>query len=71
MSVQVKCRILRETDLALKLSQMQGEKEVVCWVLRSKCEHASKGPQQADGSRDATITMEGWLARVNQLETED
>ena len=44
---------------------------VQCWVPRSQCEHISKGPPFADGSRDATVTLPGWLARDKNLNWEE
>ena len=73
MSATVKCRILRETHAAVFLEQPQPDqgRTVQCWIPRSVCERLSKGPRQGDGSRDATITMAGWLADKHNLETED
>ena len=72
MSVQVKCRILRETEQAVQVCQENGtDRPVICWVARSQCDHISKGPVQPDGSRDGVVTMPEWLANVNQLEEED
>ena len=71
MSAIIKCRIMRETEMGVLIRQTidgLGSREV--WIPRSQCEHLSKGPMQPDGSRDATITMAGWLAEQHSLETE-
>lgn len=72
MSVQVKCRLLRETDRALLLQQLgDNGAGIECWIARSQCDHISKGALAPDGSRDATVTMPQWLADRHKLETED
>lgn len=71
-TVEVKCRIVRETERALLIQQplpdQHGTRE--CWIARSECHHISKGPLGADGSRDGTVRMSAWLAQVNALEIE-
>jgi len=73
MSVQIKCRILRETEAAILIEQAHPEAHgsIECWLPRSQCDHLSKGPVRPDGSRDATITLAAWLAEKHDLETED
>lgn len=71
MSVQIKCRIVRESEKAIFIRQEIGKGAYTAlWIPRSQCDHLSKGPIQADGSRDATITMAEWLAEKHNLETQ-
>jgi len=71
MSVIIKCRIMRETEKAVLIRQEFPNREMVeTWIPRSQCDHLSKGTFLADGSREATITLAGWLADKYNLRTE-
>jgi len=73
MSVQVKCRILMETENAVLIEQLSEGflPPVGCWIPRSQCDHLSKGPMQPDNTRDAVITIADWLAEKHKLRTQD
>ena len=73
MSDKVKCRIILETESALLIEQprLEFHTAIECWIPRSLCEHISKGPKRPDGTRDAIVTMSGWLADKRGFRTEE
>ena len=69
MNVQVKCRLLEEKEIATKISQTVPEREedVVCWIPKGHFTVLTQGPYYSDGSRDATIEINAWLANDHGL----
>lgn len=61
MSAKFKCRILQETEQALKISQSaKNRDDIVVWIPRSQCRHISKRPDGGEGI-PAVIECEDWL----------
>lgn len=70
--VKVECVILKETDMALRISQPGLS---ALWVPRSLLSHISKKPidnwcGRTSGFRNAAIDMPQWLAKERGLDYE-
>lgn len=66
--VVVYCEILRETEKAVQVEQVNRGASLKAWIPLSQCSHLSKdAPKVKGGPRKATITMSEWIAEKSGL----